>query len=160
MTECSGGAWQEGNLLAVTEKLIIESTRQWAKSVVLWGLVLDEKYGPYSGGCDTCRGLVTVNRGVEPHQVIYTPDYYAVGHASRFVRPGAVRIGSTDLGPDSLETAAFQNPDGSIALLVLNNADNTKDFFVRWRGRSLQTSLAAGSVVTYVWRPAAPDRKQ
>jgi len=28
------------NLLAITEKLVIESTRQWAKAVILWGLAL------------------------------------------------------------------------------------------------------------------------
>jgi glucosylceramidase len=43
MTECSGGTWQKGNLLAVTAQLLIESTRNWAQAVVLWGIALDEK---------------------------------------------------------------------------------------------------------------------
>lgn len=152
MTECSGGTWQKGNLLAITEKLIIESTRNWAKSVVLWGFVLDNKNGPNSGGCATCRGFVTVNRSVDPHTVTYTPDYYAIGQASKFVHPKAVRIASNDLTSSGIETAAFQNPDGSIALLVLNNADAPADFQVSWRGKSFKTSLSAGSVSTYVWR--------
>ena len=153
MTECSGGTWQKGNLLADTEKLVIESTRQWAKSVVLWGLALDEKNGPNTGGCATCRGFVTINRSAEPHQVTYTQDYYAIGHASEFVHPGAVRIDSTDLGPQNLETVAFQNTNGSIALLVLNNADRPADFSVSWHGNSFPTSLSAGSVATYLWPP-------
>ena len=153
MTECSGGTWQKGNLLADTEKLVIESTRQWAKSVVLWGLALDEKNGPNTGGCATCRGFVTINRSAEPHQVTYTQDYYAIGHASEFVHPGAVRIDSTDLGPQNLETVAFQNTNGSIALLVLNNADRPADFSVSWHGKSFPTSLSAGSVATYLWPP-------
>jgi glucosylceramidase len=152
MTECSGGTWQKGNLLAVTEKLIIESTRQWAKSVVLWGLALDEKNGPNTGGCATCRAFVTVDRSSEPHKVAYTQDYYAIGHACEFVRPGATRIDSTDLGSGSLETVAFQNTDGSIALLVLNNADRPVDFSVSWHGKSFPASLSAGSVATYLWR--------
>jgi glucosylceramidase len=151
MTECSGGTWQKGNLLAVTEKLVIESARQWAKSVVLWGLALDEKNGPNTGGCATCRGLVTVDRSIEPHKVTYTVDYYAIGQASEFVRPGAVRIDSTEPGPGSLETVAFQNADNSIALVVLNNADLPTDFSVNWHGKSFQTSLSAGSVATYLW---------
>lgn len=154
MTECSGGTWQKGNVLAVTEKLIIESTRLWSKSVVLWGLVLDEKNGPNAGGCATCRGFVTVDRSAEPHKITYTTDYYAVGQASQFVHPGAVRIGSTDLGSNSLETVAFQNPDGSIALLVLNNKNESADFSVTWQGRSFNASLSAGSVATYIWRPS------
>jgi glucosylceramidase len=160
MTECSGGTWQKGNLLADTEKLIIESSRQWAKSVVLWGLALDEKNGPNTGGCATCRGFVTVDRSAEPHKVTYTQDYYAIGHASEFVHPGAVRIDSTDLGPQSLETVAFQNVDGSIALLVLNNADQPADFSVSWHGKSLQTSLNAGSVATYRWFASKSARRQ
>jgi glucosylceramidase len=151
MTECSGGTWQKGNLLAMTEKLIIESTRNWSKSVVLWGLALDNKNGPNTGGCSTCRGFVTVNRSSTPHAVTYTPDYYAIGHASKFVHPGAQRIGSNNLG--GIETAAFLNHDGSIALLVLNNADAPKEFWVSWHAKSFKTSLSAGSVSTYLWRP-------
>jgi len=154
MTECSGGTWQKGNVLATTEKLVIESTRNWSKSVVLWGLALDNKNGPNSGGCATCRGFVTVDRSSTPHAVTYTADYYAIGHASKFVHPGAQRIGSNNLGGVAgVETAAFRNPDGSIVLLVLNNADAPEEVWVSWHARSFNTSLSAGSVSTYLWRP-------
>jgi len=151
MTECSGGTWQKGNILAITERLVIESTRQWAKTVVLWGLALDEKNGPNSGGCATCRGFVTVDSSAEPPTVTYTADYYAIGHASRFVHPGAVRIDSSELSQDGLETVAFKNTNGSIVLLVLNNGDTSQNFSVSWHGNSFRTSLNAGSVSTYEW---------
>src|SRR5262249_16898855 len=137
MTECSGGTWQKGNLLAVTGKLIIESSRNWSKAVVLWGIVLDEKNGPNTGGCATCRGFVTVDRSQNPHQTTYTVDYYAVGHASKFVHSGAVRIATNDLSAAGLESVAFQNRDGSIALLVLNDAETPSDFEINWHGRSV-----------------------
>jgi glucosylceramidase len=120
---------------------------------VLWGLALDDKNGPNKGGCGTCRGFVSVNRSVEPHTVTYTADYYAIGQASKFVHPGAVRIDSSEPEDKSLETAAFRNADGSIALLVLNNAEKDANFSVNWHGRSFQTSVGAGSVATYVWKP-------
>jgi len=151
MTECSGGTWQKGNLLAVTAKLILGSTRYWSKAVVLWGIALDEKNGPNAGGCATCRGFVTVDRSADPHKVTYTVDYYAIGHASKFVHPGAVRIGTNEQNESGLESVAFQNTDGSIALLVLNNADAAKDFQISWHGKSIATSLNAGSFATYVW---------
>lgn len=151
MTECSGGTWQKGNLLAVTEDLLIESVRHWAKAVVLWGLALDEKNGPHSGGCATCRGFVTVDRSAAPHKITYTPDYYAIGQASRYVHPGAVRIGSTEV-TSSIETAAFLNSDSSIALLVLNSADKAAKISVSWQGKNFSTSLDAGSVATYIWQ--------
>ena len=153
MTECSGGGWQKGNLLVETEQLVIDSTRNWAKAVVLWGLVLDEKNGPYAGGCHNCRAFITVDRRDTPHKLTYTVDYYAIGQASRFVHPGAVRIGSTTRRAGNLESVAFQNTDGSIALLVLNKAGATAEFSVAWKGRSFAASIPAGSVATYLWRP-------
>jgi glucosylceramidase len=152
MTECSGGTWQKGNLLAVTAQLIIESMRNWAQSVALWGIALDEKHGPNTGGCDTCRGFVMIDRSVTPHQVTYTEDYYAVGHASRFVHTGATRIDSSDFGREGLETVAFQNKDGSIVLIVLNNMNKDEDFAIRWNGKIARATLSGGSLATYVWK--------
>jgi glucosylceramidase len=152
MTECSGGAWQKGNLLGVTAKLVIESTRNWARSVVLWGMFLDTDNGPYAGGCSTCRALVTVDRKNSPHTASFTIDYYALGAASRWVRPGAVRIASTDLGREALETVAFQNTDGSVALLVFNNGAADTKFLLEWQGKNAHAEIPAGALATYVWR--------
>lgn len=159
MTECSGGGWQKGNLLAITENTIIQSVRNWAKAVALWALVLDQDGGPHAGGCSNCRGLVTVYRNQKPHTVTFTPDFYAIGQASRFIRPGAVRIGSNNVEQLGLETMAFQNPDHSFALLVLNSAEASRTFTVEWHGRSFRTRLDPGSVSTYLWS-AKPSRQQ
>jgi glucosylceramidase len=151
MTECSGGTWQTGDFLAVTAQLLIESSRQWSKAVVLWGLALDEKNGPNAGGCATCRGLITIDHSSSPSRSTFTADYYAIGHASRFVHPGAVRIASTDQGRTAIETVAFQNPDRSIALIVLNNAVTPRNFSVTWHNRRFATTLTAGALATYIW---------
>lgn len=150
-TECSGGTWQKGNLLAVTAQLIIRSTRNWAKSVVLWNMALDQNNGPNTGGCDECRGLVTVDTSKTPAGVTRTVDYYAIGQASKFVHPGAVRIDTNSF--EKLEDVAFQNRDGSIALLVLNNADGALPFVVKSHGSAFTYTLPAGSVVTFTWKP-------
>lgn len=151
-TECSGGTWQKEDLLQVTARLVIESTRNWARSVVLWNMVLDQNNGPNAGGCNTCRGFLTVDHSVSPAKYTPTVDYFAVGHASKFVQPGAHRIESTDLGRESLETVAFQNTNGSIALLVLNNHSKETAFHVRWRERSFDYVLPSGALVTFAWQ--------
>jgi glucosylceramidase len=151
MTECSGGTWQKESPLLTTAHLLIESTRNWAKAVVLWGVALDTEHNPHAGGCGTCRGLVTVDLKQTPATVTYTGDFYGLGHASQFVRPGATRIDSSDLGRDSLETVAFQNTDGSIALLVLNNKAEAASFDISFHGRTLHASLLPGSLATYSW---------
>jgi glucosylceramidase len=149
-TECSGGEWSKGfanNLQYFTRTLVIGTTRGWARGVSLWNLALDEHYGPHKGGCGDCRGVVTIDSA--SGAVTRNPEYYALAHASRFVRPGARRIASTS--GKGLDTVAFRNPDGAIALLVANPADKPRAFSVRMAGRSFGYTLPAGSVATFTW---------
>ena len=151
-TECSGGGWAPNfadNLKWFVRTLIVGSTRGWAKGVLLWNLALDEHDGPHTGGCGNCRGVVTINSA--SGGVTRNVEYYALAHASRFVRPGARRVESTS-GSDGLESVAFRNADdGSKALIVVNTAVLDRSFAVRWAGRSLTYVLPGGSVVTLAW---------
>lgn len=151
-TECSGGEWSPDfaqNLRWFVGTLIIGATRNWARGVALWNLALDENHGPHTGGCGNCRGVVTI----DPASGAYTRnvEYFALGHASRFVRPGAHRIASsTDV--QGLQSVAFRNADdGSKALIVLNTATADRTFSVRWSGKSFRYTLPAGAVVTFSW---------
>jgi len=154
MTECSGGDWQKGKILQQQLQLVINVTRHWAKSVILWNLALNQNHEPYFGGCTTCRGEIVVDESSSPAQVKTTVDYTALGHASKFVQPGARRIESNTFGPGSLEDVAFQNPDGSVVLLVLNSSDGPTEFNVGWRGRFAQYKLGSGEAVSLVWAGA------
>ena len=70
------------------------------------------------------------------------------------MRAGAVRVGSTSLGNGSIETVAFKNPDGSLALVALNsNGGSTLTFKVRWGSQSFDYSLPPRSVVSFKWKP-------
>lgn len=156
MTECSGGDWQKGNLLEQQVRLIIQSTRNWAQSVVLWNLALDQNHEPFIGGCTNCRGVVTVNHAASPAQVIPTVDYAALGHVSKFVKPGAHRIASNTFDQGVLEDVAFQNPDGSIVLLVLNSSGSAQTFNIAWHGEFASYKLPAGAVATFAWQGTSP----
>ncbi|MBC7788711.1 MAG: glycosyl hydrolase [Anaerolineae bacterium] len=151
-TECSGGEWAPvwaDNLKWNVSKMVIGNARAWAKGVALWNLALDENHGPHLGGCGDCRGVVTIHSATG--QVVRNPEYYALAHASRFVRPGAVRIGSS--APNGLETVAFRNADHeSTALIVLNTTASASEFAVRVAEMSFTTSLPAGAVVTFTWK--------
>jgi glucosylceramidase len=156
MTECSGGDWQKGNLLEQQVRLIINSTRNWAKSVVLWNLALDQNHEPFLGGCTNCRGVVTVNHSASPAQVLPTVDFTALAHASKFVKAGARRIASNSFDQGSLEDVAFQNVDGSIVLLVLNSSGSSQPLNIAWKGQFASYKMAAGAVVTFRWQNAPP----
>ncbi len=151
-TECSGGEWAPNfadNLKWFVGTLIIDATRDWAKGVLLWNLALDENHGPHTGGCGDCRGVVTITSG--SGAVTRNVEYYALAHASRFVRPGARRIASTS-GVAGVQSVAFRNADdGSKALIVVNTETQDRAFTVLWDNQSLRYTLPAGAVVTLVW---------
>lgn len=158
-TECSGGEWApewDSSLKWFVHNLIIGSTRGWAKGVLLWNLALDEKHGPYSGGCRNCRGVVTIDSATGT--VTRNVEYYVLAHASRFVRQGARRIASS-AAVDGLENVAFRNgDDGSIALIVLNSVPAARTFSVRHGGATFEYTLPGDSVATFVWTPQRPPR--
>jgi glucosylceramidase len=152
MTECSGGNWQRGNLLDEQVRLIIDSTRNWSHSVILWNLALDQNHEPHLGGCKNCRGVVTVNQNDSVAEVIPTVDFTALAHVSKFVRHGARRIESNTFGPGSLEDVAFRNPDSSLVLLVLNSSSKRVTFNVGWEKKFAVYTLPANAAATLTWR--------
>ena len=151
-TECSGGGWAPvwaDNLKFFVGSLIIGSTRGWAKGVALWNLALDENAGPHLGGCGNCRGVITINSG--SGFVTRNVEYYALAHASQFVKPGAHRIASTT-NVGGLQSVAFKNADdGSKVLIVLNTATAEVSFAVHFGGKAILYALPAGAVVTLRW---------
>jgi len=152
-TECSGvvGSKFGADLDWDAENLLIGAARNWARSVALWNLALDQNSGPTNGGCPSCRGVVTINDSTSPTTITNNVEYYVLGHAAKFVQPGALRIDSNSFGHGSIEDVAFQNPNGSIVLLVLNSG-GTGAFNVSWKGQSFVYNLPAGALVTFVWR--------
>lgn len=153
-TECSGtvGSSFAGDLVWNAHHLLIGATRNWARSVSLWNLALDQNSGPTNGGCSNCRGVVTIDRSVSPAKITFNVEYYVLGHLAKFVVPGASRIDSNTLGPGSIEDVAFRNPDGSKVLLVLNSGQSTASFGVQWNGQAFESTLPAGAVATFYWK--------
>ena len=151
MTECSGGSWQRGNLLDEQVRLIIDSTRNWSQSVILWNLALDQNHEPHLGGCKNCRGVITVKDADGAGEAVPTVDFTALAHVSKFVRPGARRIESNTFGPGSLEDVAFRNPDGSLVLLVLNSGSKPVTFNLGWDKKYAVYTLPRNSAATFTW---------
>jgi glucosylceramidase len=151
-TESSGGEWAPefaGGLKWDMQNLIIGSTRYWAKTVLKWNLALDEAYGPKNGGCPDCRGFVKIDQ--KTGAVSFNSEYYAFGHASKFVRTGAYRIDSNTFGSGHIEDVAFRNPDGSEVLIAFNSAAESRSFKVQRGGKAFTYTLPAGAAATFVW---------
>lgn len=125
--------------------LIIGATRNWSKNVLEWNLAADPQYKPHTvGGCTSCLGALTIGDGVSRNVA-----YYIIGHASKFVPAGSVRIASNLV--DKLDNVAFKRPDGKTVLIVVNTASATSSFTIKHKGKVAEASLPAGAVATYVW---------
>ena len=159
ITECSGGDWESsrnGELMWFTRDLLLAGLRQWARGVVYWNLALDEQHGPHFGGCDACKGVVTIES--RTGEVDRNDEYYAFAHFSRFVLPGAVRVWSTatDKGIDNV---AFQNAaGGSVVLVVVNSNAQARRISVKQGRTRFEYALPAQSVATFEWNPGQAGR--
>ncbi|HEY9487454.1 MAG TPA: glycoside hydrolase family 30 beta sandwich domain-containing protein, partial [Chryseosolibacter sp.] len=129
-----------------TKHLIVGATRNWSRNVLEWNLAADPNFDPHTddGGCTQCMGALTIGDSVSRNV-----SYYIIAHASKFVRPGSVRVASNIT--DGLHNAAFVDPDGKKVLVVVNDNDSAKNFVIKHNGRFAETSLTAGAVGTYVW---------
>lgn len=140
----AGGSF-DGDLKWHLRNVIIGSMRNWSKVALNWNLANDGGYRPFTpGGCNQCKGAITLDGAVNRNV-----GYYIIGHASKFVPPGSVRIASNTVG--NLYSVAFLTPTGNKVLILLNDGANNVNFSIRFKGQSAATSITAGSVVTYVW---------
>jgi glucosylceramidase len=154
-TECASGGWATDwadNLVWDGVNLLVGATRNWARTALKWNIALDRDGGPHTGGCTNCAGIVTIDRA--GGGVTYNHDYYSIGHASKFVRPGAQRIASSTHPQAGLHTVAFRNPDGSKALVAVNANESALSFTVRWGGQSFPYTLPRESIATFTWNGA------
>jgi glucosylceramidase len=126
--------------------LIIGATRNWCRNVIEWNLAADPKQDPHTdGGCTSCLGAITING----NKVTRNPAFYTIAQASKFVRPGSVRIKSNL--PSNLPNVAFKRADGTIVVIVQNDSKEHRAFQIQYFDKYLQVSLKAGAVASYVW---------
>lgn len=136
----------KGDLDWHIKNVIIGATRNWCRVALEWNLAADARLEPHTpGGCTQCLGALTI----EGNTVTRNPAYYIIAHAAKFVRPGAVRIASTN--PDHLPNVAFKNKDGKSVLIVLNESDQSLSFAIKYNNKQAFATLNGGAAATYVW---------
>ena len=111
-----------------------------------WNVLVDETGGPNHVGNFCFAPIIADTR---TGQLLYTNAYYYIGHFSKFIRPGARRIAAST-NRDALQTTAYRNPDGSLAVVVMNQTDKPQDFQLWLRGQEAKTTAAAHSIMTLV----------
>ena len=111
-----------------------------------WNVLLDEKGGPNHVG-NFC--FAPVHADTKSGNLIYTNAYYYIGHFSKFIKPGARRIISA-ASRDKLLTTAYMNPDGKIAVVVMNKTDEKIDYSLWIKGKAAKVSSNPHSIETLI----------
>ena len=119
-----------------------------------WNMVVDEEGGPYHDREGGCKAQIVVDPASDT--VSIEPVYYCVAHFSKFIRRGAVRVGSSSFSED-VKAAAFENPDGELVLVVLSRARKTQEVFLRLDGGTAKVKLPAHSLTTFVIPPETEE---
>lgn len=127
---------------------IVEFLRNWACSYNAWVTVIDHKGEPNPGPHDCSPTCIVLNS--EALTLDYRFDYYMYGQFMKFIRPGAVRVHSSE--PKSFPNCAVWNPDGSLVLVVVNRGGQAVPFDIQWNDGHLTAKIAGNSVATYLWR--------
>ncbi|MEK8127283.1 glycoside hydrolase family 30 protein [Paenibacillus filicis] len=138
------GSWKTGERYGHD---IMGNLNNWMSAWTDWNVVLDEQGGPNHVGnyCDAPIIADTVN-----NEVIYESSYYYIGQFSKFIKPGAKRIASSKY-TDQLETTAFKNQDGSIAVVVMNRTDKALPYALRYQDQLADTEIPAHAIQTLIF---------
>ncbi len=163
---------KEINIAYQVKRLVIGTMQNWSRNLILWNLAADPLNDPHTdnGGCSMCQGAITIDKNIVNRNIAF----YTIAHASKFVRPGSVKIASTNRGDrsaalyedeqrpgafraavieksDVLPNVAFLTPEGKIVLIVVNDTFSASSFRIQWKGKGAQMRLSPGAAGTYVW---------
>ncbi|WP_151735680.1 glycoside hydrolase family 30 protein ['Paenibacillus yunnanensis' Narsing Rao et al. 2020] len=125
---------------------MIGDLNAWTEGYLDWNLVLDETGGPNHVGnlCDAPVIADTVTG-----EIHYNSSYYYIGHFSKYIAPGAVRIGLTSTTEDVL-SCAFRNPDGTLAVVLMNEGEEAQSLTLGLGGETARCTLPPHSITTHV----------
>lgn len=111
-----------------------------------WNILLDARGGPNHVG-NFCFAPVHANAAGDG--LVFTPSFAYLGHFSKFVRPGARRISAVS-SRSHLLTTAFVNPDGRLAVVVMNGGDAPVHYRLHIGGDEVGLTIPARAIQTVV----------
>lgn len=128
---------------------IIGCLNNWVEGWIDWNMVLDRQGGP-NWANNWCTAPIIVDP--EKDEIYFTPLYYTLAHFSKFIRPGAVRIGF-EISDKNIMMTAAQNPDESIVIVILNMNSEAKNIQLSNRNHSFDVQISAQAIQTIVISP-------
>ena len=125
---------------------IVEDLNSGINGYTDWNIILDNKGGP-NHTKNFCNSPIMLNK--ENNDFVKNLSYYYIGHFSKFIKPGAVRLGfSRYLG--DIKMTAFKNTDNSIAIVMLNREHYNIDFNLCMENITFKDTLEQQSIISYL----------
>ena len=137
------GSWDLGERYA---RSIINDLNRWTVGWIDWNLLLDDTGGPNHVG-NLCSAPLLADTRADA--LLPQSSYHYLGHFSRFIRPGAMRV-LCAASSQHLEATAFVHDDGGVATVVMNRTEEPIRFALRIGTDATATVLPPRSIATYV----------
>ncbi len=112
-----------------------------------WNILLDETGGP-NHVMNLCFAPIHAN--TKTGDLMFTNEYYYIGHFSKFVKPGAKRIACSS-SRSALSATAFVNKDGKVAVIVMNKGDEKVSYNLWIEGKAVAVESLPHSMQTLVF---------
>lgn len=155
-SESSLGTWNDGHNLSTRliddmQNITLGTVNKYCNAVIVWNLMLDDKMGPnLDGGCQTCYGAVDISSS-DYQTISCNSHYYIICHMSSVVSPDAVCIKTNNYSATGLTYSAFLNPDGTVSVVLLNDASGSMTVPLSDGIHRLSVTLPGRSVVSCKW---------
>ena len=111
-----------------------------------WNILLDETGGPNHVG-NFC--FAPVHGNTKTGELKFTNSYYYIGHFSKFIRPGAVRL-STETTANHLSATSFLNKNGSLVVVALNTGNVDINYMLTIDNKSASLQMPAHSIQSII----------
>lgn len=125
---------------------IIGDMNSGTNGYIDWNILLDYNGGP-NHKRNFCNSPIMLNSDNSDYRK--TLAYYYIGHFSKVILPGAVRIAHSKYSSD-IQITAFKNPNGSIAVVMLNSAGYDINFNLCMGDITFKDTLCQQSIVSYI----------
>ena len=112
-----------------------------------WNILLDETGGP-NHVQNLC--FAPIHADTQHDSLIFTPTYYYLGHFSRFINPGALRV-STSASRSTIESTSFHNPNGSMVTVVMNQTNAPINYTLIIEEQEVRTFIPAHAMQTLLY---------
>lgn len=137
------GDWKSGEQYG---HYMINQFNNFTKGWTDWNMVLDLEGGPNHVG-NFCRAPLHVD--VANQKIHYENSYYYIGHFSKFIRPGSVRI-ECCCNTKDLEVTAFKNEQKENIIIAMNTSDRAIPYQLTGLQDNISISIPAHAIQTII----------